>query len=32
MNRFQILPEERALAALFGEAFADYCVRVRRWL
>lgn len=32
MNRFQIIPEERALEAIFGEAFADYCVRVRRWL
>ena len=32
MNRFQIGPEERALAALFGEAFADYQARVRRWI
>lgn len=32
MNRFQIQAEERALQALFGEAFADYCRRVRRWL
>lgn len=32
MNRFQIVPEERALAARFGKSFADYRRRVRRWL
>lgn len=32
LNRFQIVPEERALAARFGAAFADYQGRVRRWL
>lgn len=32
MNRLQILPEEKALAAMFGSAFADYQSRVRRWL
>jgi protein-S-isoprenylcysteine O-methyltransferase Ste14 len=32
MNRLQILPEERALTALFGSAFADYKSKVRRWL
>lgn len=32
MNRFQILPEERALSARFGSAFAAYRSRVRRWL
>src|SRR5689334_4253643 len=32
ISRFQIAPEERALAALFGTAFADYRARVRRWL
>lgn len=32
MNRFQIKPEEKALSARFGGAFADYCKRVRRWL
>jgi protein-S-isoprenylcysteine O-methyltransferase Ste14 len=28
----QILPEEQALRALFGEAYAAYCRRVPRWL
>jgi protein-S-isoprenylcysteine O-methyltransferase Ste14 len=32
MNRFQITPEERALGALFGDEFAGYKSRVRRWL
>jgi protein-S-isoprenylcysteine O-methyltransferase Ste14 len=32
MTRFQIIPEERALAATFGEAFRAYRGRVRRWL
>lgn len=32
INRFQIGPEERVLSRLFGEAFADYTKRVRRWL
>jgi protein-S-isoprenylcysteine O-methyltransferase Ste14 len=32
MNHFQIEPEERALAALFGPAFAAYKARTRRWL
>ena len=32
MNRFQIAPEERALAAMFGEGFTAYKKRVRRWL
>ncbi len=31
MNRFQIAPEERALAALFGDSFAEYKREVRRW-
>lgn len=32
MNRFQIMPEERALAANFGAEFDDYRRRTRRWL
>ena len=32
MNRFQIEPEERALAARFGQEAAAYRSSVRRWL
>ena len=32
MNRFQIAPEERALAKLFGSEYAAYKARVRRWV
>jgi protein-S-isoprenylcysteine O-methyltransferase Ste14 len=32
LNRFQIEPEERALAALFGARYVAYQARVRRWL
>jgi protein-S-isoprenylcysteine O-methyltransferase Ste14 len=32
INRFQITPEERALASLFGGEYAAYKERVRRWL
>lgn len=32
MNRFQILPEERALEAIFGAQYIDYKQRVRRWI
>ena len=32
MNRFQIEPEERALAARVGEAYAAYKARARRWI
>ena len=32
MNRFQILPEERALRQAYGEGFGEYCRRVGRWL
>jgi protein-S-isoprenylcysteine O-methyltransferase Ste14 len=32
ITRFQIIPEERALERLFGESFAQYKKRVRRWL
>ena len=32
LNRFQIAPEERALASRFGEAFDAYKNRTRRWI
>ena len=32
IDRFQIVPEERAMAARFGEVYAAYQSRVRRWL
>ncbi|MCC4265304.1 isoprenylcysteine carboxylmethyltransferase family protein [Oceanimonas baumannii] len=32
MNRVQIAAEERALTLRFGQAYTDYCARVRRWL
>jgi protein-S-isoprenylcysteine O-methyltransferase Ste14 len=32
LNRFQIEPEERVLAARFGREFAAYRERVQRWL
>ncbi len=32
MNRFQIEPEEKTLAVLFGKQFATYKSRVRQWL
>lgn len=32
ITRFQILPEERALLSRFGELYAAYRSRVRRWL
>ena len=31
LTRYQIQPEERALQAVFGEAFREYCARVGRW-
>lgn len=32
MNRLQIIPEEKALAAKFGSQFTKYQSQVRRWL
>ena len=32
MNRFQIGPEEAVLAKMFGEEYAAYRSRVRRWI
>ncbi len=32
MNRFQIIPEERALRQVFGEDCREYLKQVRRWL
>lgn len=32
ITRFQIVPEERAMRANFGEEFEAYARRVRRWL
>ena len=32
MTKFQIIPEERALERIFGEAYRGYKQRTRRWL
>lgn len=32
IDRFQIEPEERALAATFGASLSEYRARVRRWI
>lgn len=32
ITRFQIMPEEKALSALFGSSYAAYMAKVRRWL
>jgi protein-S-isoprenylcysteine O-methyltransferase Ste14 len=32
MNRFQVIPEERAMREKFGDQYAGYLLRVRRWL
>ena len=32
ITRFQIIPEERILAGVFGERYTQYVRRVRRWL
>jgi protein-S-isoprenylcysteine O-methyltransferase Ste14 len=31
-NRFQIIPEERAMRDKFGQAYEDYQAQVRRWI
>lgn len=31
MNRFQIIPEERALLTIFRKEYQQYCTKVRRW-
>lgn len=32
ITRFQIVPEERALLKIFGEPYAEYMQKVRRWI
>jgi protein-S-isoprenylcysteine O-methyltransferase Ste14 len=32
ITRFQIVPEERVLSGIFGEAYSAYQRKVRRWL
>ncbi|MBZ0113624.1 MAG: isoprenylcysteine carboxylmethyltransferase family protein [Thermoanaerobaculia bacterium] len=32
LNRYQIVPEERALEKIFGEAFEEFCRQTRRWI
>jgi protein-S-isoprenylcysteine O-methyltransferase Ste14 len=32
ITRFQIRPEERVLEEIFGQEYATYATRVRRWL
>ncbi len=32
MNKFQIIPEERALTNIFGDDYRQYQVKVRRWV
>jgi len=32
INRFQIAPEERVMATMFGASYSEYMARVRRWL
>ena len=32
ITRYQIIPEETVLAEKFGEDYAAYCAKVRRWI
>lgn len=32
ITELQIKPEEQALRKIFGQAYVDYCDRVRRWI
>jgi protein-S-isoprenylcysteine O-methyltransferase Ste14 len=32
INRFQVAPEERVMASLFGADYAAYKEKVRRWI
>lgn len=32
MNEFQIKPEERAIEGIFGDEYAEYKAKVRRWV
>ena len=32
ISTFQIKPEEEALTKIFGEAYTNYCKKVRRWI
>lgn len=32
MNKYQIIPEEKALEKLFGDEFLSYKTKVKRWL
>lgn len=32
LNRFQIVPEERDLLAVFGEEYEEYMKKARRWI
>ena len=32
LNRFQVIPEERALVRIFGPEFDAYCRKTRRWI
>ncbi len=32
ITRFQIIPEERAMHSLFGQAYSEYAEKVHRWI